>query len=57
MGCWIYIEKLVPKEEENPAQAQATKKPAPPVKGKGPATGIEDLKPSYSKAWLNLTPF
>lgn len=42
-GCWVYFDKIVPKEEEviNPA---AKKAPAP-AKGKGPAVGVEELKP------------
>lgn len=55
LGCWVYIDKHVPKEEETAANP-AAKKPPAPAKGKGPATGIEDLKPQHSKAWLNLIP-
>jgi hypothetical protein len=55
MGCWVYIDKLVPKDED-PAQAPAGKPKAAPAKGKGPATGVEDLKPVNSKAWLDLKP-
>jgi hypothetical protein len=47
------LEKLVPKEEE--AVAGSAKKPAAPVKGKGPATS-EELKPVFAKAWLDLRP-
>jgi hypothetical protein len=55
MGVWVLVEKLVPKEEES-AQAAPGKKAPAPAKGKGPATGIEDLKPIHSKAWLDLKP-
>jgi len=53
-GCWVHIEKLIPKEEEPPA-GSAAKKPPAPAKGKGPAT-TEELKPYYAKAWLDLRP-
>ncbi len=53
-GCWVTLEKVVPKEEE--AIAGSAKKPAAPAKGKGPAT-TEELKPVYAKAWLDLRPF
>jgi len=46
----------VPKDEESANANPAGKKPAAPAKGKGPATGIEDLKPQHSKAWLDLKP-
>jgi len=52
-GCWVILEKIVPKEEE--AIAGSAKKPAAPAKGKGPAT-TEELKPVYAKAWLDLRP-
>ena len=55
MGCWVYIDKHIPKEEEVPGQAAGGKKP-PPAKGKAPAGG-EEQRPQHSKAWLNLTPF
>lgn len=55
MGVWVLVDKLVPKEEES-AQAAPGKKAPAPAKGKGPATGIEDLKPIHSKAWLDLKP-
>jgi len=47
----------VPKEEEALNQAATGKKPPAPAKGKGPATGADELKPQHSKAWLNLVPF
>ena len=53
-GCWITLEKLVPKEEEPPAGS--AKKPAAPAKGKGPSTA-DELKPFFAKAWLDLRPF
>ena len=52
-GCWVILEKLVPKEEE-PAAGSA-KKPAAPAKGKGPTTA-DELKPFFAKAWLDLRP-
>lgn len=54
-GCWIHIEKHVPKEDDAAGGAPAGKKP-PPAKGKGPAAGGEELKPAYSKAWVDLKP-
>lgn len=42
-GCWVYFDKIVPKEEEVPNLS--AKKPVAPVKGKGPAVGVEELKP------------
>jgi hypothetical protein len=42
-GCWVYFDKIVPKEEEIPNPA--AKKPIAPPKGKGPAVGVEELKP------------
>lgn len=53
MGTWVYVDKIVPKDEDN-VQAAAAKK-APP-KGKAPNAGGEDAKPTYAKAWLNLAP-
>jgi len=52
-GCWVQLEKIIPKEEE--ALAGSAKKPAAPAKGKGPAA-TEDLKPVFAKAWLDLRP-
>lgn len=54
-GCWIYIDKLVPKDDEA-AQAPAGKKAAAPAKGKGAPTGAEELKPIHSKGWVDLKP-
>lgn len=53
MGTWVYLDKIIPKEEEN-AGIPAGKK-APPAKGK-PATAVDDAKPQHAKAWLNLVP-
>lgn len=44
-GCWLYLDKLPPPEEEDPKKAKA----AP--KGKVPT---EELKPAYGRVWVNL---
>lgn len=53
MGTWVYLDKIIPKEDENAANP-AGKKPAP-AKGK-PAAAVDELKPQHAKAWLNLVP-
>jgi len=54
-GCWIYLDRIVPKEEEPVAAAAGAKKPpAPPAKGKV-SLPTEELKPTFGKAWINLT--
>jgi hypothetical protein len=45
-GCWIYVDKLPPPEEEDPKKTKA------PPKGKAP---VEELKPVYGKAWVDFT--
>ena len=57
-GCWVFFEKIIPKDEVSDAPAAAAGKKAPPPKkpaaGGAPST---DEKPSYSRAWLDLSPF
>lgn len=53
MGTWVYIDKIIPKDED-PAAAANAKKPAA-AKGK-PAAAADELKPQHAKAWLNLVP-
>ena len=48
-GCWVYLDKLPPVEEEDPKKAKA-----PPKGGKVPT---EELKPVYGRAWVNLVTF
>ena len=50
-GCWLRFAKLPPPEEEIVDPKAAAKK-APPKGAKG--APIEDLKPTYGIAWLNL---
>lgn len=56
-GCWVFFDKIVPKEDETAAAAggAAAKKPAAPAKAKN-ALPTEEAKPTYGKAWLDLTP-
>lgn len=55
-GCWIYLDKIVPKEEETVnATGAGAKKPPPPAKGKA-AVPTEEIKPTFGKAWIDLTP-
>jgi hypothetical protein len=49
-GCWLYLEKLPPPEEEDPKKAGG--KAAP--KGKAP---VEEIKPVFGVAWIDLTRF
>lgn len=55
-GCWIYLDKIVPKDEEPVAAAGAgaAKKPPPPAKGKA-SLPTEEIKPTFGKAWIDLT--
>lgn len=57
-GAWIFFEKVIPKDDNADAPAAAAGKKAPPAK-KAPAGGAPstDEKPTYSRAWLDLTPF
>lgn len=47
-GIWFYFTKAVPVEEE--AEVKGKKAPA-----KGKAANTEEAKPTYGKAWLDLT--
>lgn len=54
-GCWVYLDKIVPKEEEIVAATGAgAKKPVAPPKGK--AVAVEEVKPTFGRAWIDLTP-
>lgn len=54
-GCWVYFDKIVPREEDTVTSSDPKAKKAPP-KNKGAAA--EDVqKPTHGRAWLNLTPF
>ena len=53
-GCWVYFDKIVPREEET-IQSSDPKAKKPPAKGKAP-TSEEVQKPTHGRAWLNLTP-
>lgn len=56
-GCWVYLDKIVPKEEETVAATGAgAKKPVAPAKGKT-AVATEEVKPTFGRAWIDLTPF
>jgi hypothetical protein len=54
-GTWVYFEKIIPKEDESMTAPAANAKKAPPPKGKA-ATPMEEAKPTYCRAWLDLTP-
>lgn len=44
-GCWLYLDKLPPVEEEDP------KKKAP-AKAKGQ---VEELKPVFARTWIDFS--
>jgi len=54
-GCWIYLDKIIPKEEEPVVAAGGAKKPPPAAKGKA-SLPTEEIKPTFGKAWIDLTP-
>lgn len=51
-GCWIKFNKLTPPEEEITDPKAAAAKKVPSKAGKGAA--VEDMKPIFGMAWLNL---
>mmetsp|Transcript_6930 Transcript_6930/g.8301 ORF Transcript_6930/g.8301 Transcript_6930/m.8301 type:complete len:260 (-) Transcript_6930:2418-3197(-) len=53
-GCWVYFDKIVPRDDEAAANSDPKAKKAAP-KGKAP-TSEEVQKPTHGRAWLNLTP-
>lgn len=46
-GVWVFFNKLLPKEDD---EAHDTKK-----KGKGKSAAVEEEKPVYGRAWLDLS--
>jgi hypothetical protein len=54
-GCWVYFDKVVPREEETSASIDPkAKKPAAKA---SKAVSAEDVqKPTHGRAWLNLMP-
>lgn len=48
-GCWIFFNKLMPKEDDKAADPKAKAKG-----GKGPA--VEEEKACYGRAWIDFTP-
>lgn len=57
-GCWIYFDRLVPKDEEEEVTGGKAdpKKKAPPAKKGAKDANVEDMKPTHCKGWLDLTP-
>ena len=54
-GCWVYFDKLVPREDETAVSSDPKAAKKPPAKSK--AQNPEDVqKPTHGRAWLNLTP-
>jgi len=49
-GCWL---KFIKVPNTNPGQAQAAAGKGAPPKGKG--APVDDLKPTFSKAWMDLS--
>ena len=56
-GIWLFFDKIIPVEEEDAvAKAAATKKAPAKAPAKGGTANPEDLKPTFTKGWLDLTP-
>lgn len=55
-GCWVYFDKLVPKEEDAVTQQATSQKKTAPSKGKPTGVPVEEAKPVFARAWLDLTP-
>jgi hypothetical protein len=56
-GMWLNFDKIIPIEEETEAaKGAAAKKPPAKAPAKGGTANAEDLKPTFSKGWLDLTP-
>lgn len=54
-GMWVYFDKVVPQDEEAEAADPKAKGKKAPAKGK-PASATEETRPTYGRAWVNLTP-
>lgn len=56
-GMWLFFDKIIPVEEEvaDPKAAASKKAPAK-APAKGGTANPEDLKPTFTKGWLDLTP-
>jgi hypothetical protein len=54
---WVFFDKIIPVEEETEAtKAAAAKKPPAKAPAKAGTANPEDMKPTYTKGWLDLTP-
>lgn len=54
-GCWVYFDKLVPREDETVTSTDP-KARKPPAKAAKTQSAEDVQKPTHGRAWLNLTP-
>lgn len=53
-GCWLKFMKLPPPEDQAVDPKAAAGAKGAPAKGAPKAGGAVELKPTYSRAWINL---